>query len=290
MFYLGIPVVDNHALTDQLIDSLIKTVADGDALTVVVFDNASEYSYETWAKQRPWFYERGIKVVRYERNRGYYVPILDLVEMATPGDIVGLCHNDLIFYEKAWDRRLRNAFVSDGRLGMVGFCGSNEVDDRGGRGGGTMCNFRGERGARTEHTGRRITDLQPALILDSLFIAFRQPVFSSLKMDANFQLNHFGDRMWPLRAIENEWRVGVLGVEVDHMSGQTLVGVGGRIETDSQIWCMEHGVHVADNAQASTAVYLEAERRYLTEYRDQKHLIPARMNGWRMIPASGAYL
>jgi hypothetical protein len=276
MLWLGVPVVDNHELTFNLIESLVKTVDDPSQLTVVVFDNNSDKPYGHHAVFNN-------KVVRYEKNIGYYRPINDLAKMATPADIVGLCHNDLIFYEKGWDRRLRDCFVKDGRLGMVGFCGSNEVDDRGGRGGGTMCNFRGEKGARTEDTGRRILDLQPALIFDSLFMALRVPVVECLGVDENFQLNHFGDRMWPLRAIEKGWRCGVLGIEIDHMSGQTLVGIA-RIEQDSRLWCLEHGIPVAEGAQAGTAVYLEAERRYLAEFRDQKHLIPAHMNGWEIKP------
>ena len=277
---MGIPVVDNHDLTVSLIESLKETVIDSESFEILIIDNNSEVPYRI--EQLPSTAFR-ISILRNEKNRGYYWPLLQVVQETTPGDIVGLMHNDLVVYEKGFDRRLRECFVSDGRLGMVGFCGSNEVDDRGGRGGGTFVNFRGVKGARTEHTGRRIVDLQPALIFDSLFIVMRQVVVNCLKVDDNIALNHFGDRVWPLRAIENEWRVGVLGIEVDHMSGQTVVGLP-RIEQDSRLWCDEHGISVPEGMQAGTAVYLEAERRYLTEYRDTKHMIPARMHGWQIKP------
>lgn len=274
MLYLGVPVVDNQELTNQMLHSIAKTVSDPESLCVVIFDNGSEVPYKRdWMDLGlPW----EIRVVRSETNRGFYRPITDLEDMATSGDIVALCHNDLIFYEKGWDKRLRQSFIDKGNLGIVGFCGSNEVDSRGGRGSGTMMNFKGEKGALAEHTGRRVNDLQPAAILDSLFIAMRQPVVRVLGVDDNIALNHFGDRVWPLRAIENGWHVGVLGIEIDHMGGQTLVLVS-KIEEDSRKWCEEHHIDIPEGMEAGTAVYLESERRYLTEYRDLKRMIPGRV-------------
>lgn len=274
MLYLGVPVVDNHKLTEAMLSSIFHTVEDIDGITVVIFDNGSVEPYT------PKDWEGGlvkVKVIRSEVNRGFYRPITDLEDMATSADILALCHNDLYFYEKGWDRRLRECFVNHGNLGIVGFCGSNEVDDRGGRGGGTMMNFKGEKGALAEHTGRRITDLQPAVILDSLFMAIRQPVVRILGVDDNIALNHFGDRVWPLRAIENGWHVGVLGIEIDHMGGQTVVLIE-KIEEDSRKWCEQHHVEIPAGVSAGTAVYLESERRYLTEYRDRKHMVPGRVN------------
>jgi hypothetical protein len=288
MLWLGIPVVDNHKLTQECLKSLVETVMHPWNFCVVLFDNGSEepYGVHEFADTLPF----KVKIERSERNRGYYRTITDLAAYATQADIVALCHNDLYFYEKGWDVRLQNIFAqqSNNGLGMVGFCGSNEIDDRGGRGGGTMVNFRGERGALTEHTGRRVTGLEPAITFDSLFLAIRRSLVPLLKVDDNIQLNHFGDRIWPLRLIERGIWCAVLGVEVDHMGGQTVVGVQ-RIEEDSRRWCEEHGVPIPAGMQAGTAVYLYAERLYLSEYRDQKHLLPARMMGWNIAPLSRTF-
>jgi hypothetical protein len=277
-----VPVVDNHHLTKQLLDSIEATISHPWNICVVLFDNGSDKPYQD-AEWTGWKFK--VKLVSSTRNRGYYRVITDLAGLATQADIVALCHNDLIFYEKGWDVRLQDAFSAQANngVGMIGFCGSNEIDDRGGRGGGTMCNFRGLQGALTEHTGRRETGLAPAITFDSLFLSLRRSLVPMLKVDDSIQLNHFGDRIWPLRLIERGVRCAVLGVEIDHMSGQTLVGVG-RIEEDSRRWCEEHGVHVPAGQQAGTAVYLYAEHLYLSEYRDLKHFLPARMDGWNIRP------
>jgi len=179
---------------------------------------------------------------------------------ATSADIVGLQHNDLIHYEKGWDRRLLDCFVSNSRLGMVGVCGSNEIDDRGGRGGGTMCNFNGKAGQLQEHTGRRITDLQPALILDSMFMAMRRPVVDLLGIDKHIVQCHFYDKIWPLMTVQAGWQVGVLGLDVDHKGGITSTGT--RFEEDCMKWCDQEGLSY-ESGKANLAVYIEAERRWL---------------------------
>jgi hypothetical protein len=216
-------------------------------------------------------------------NRGYYYHLGWLTKMyATRADLVALTHNDLIFQEHGWDRRLRETFLANGDLGLVGVCGSNEVDDRGGRGGGTMCNFQGTHplGQLCEHTGRRVTDLNPALILDSMFMCFRAAAIPDLGViDENIPLCHFVDKVWPLRLVQKGWKVGVLGLGVDHLGGQTSVASQRYASKDAQRWCQEQGIEPEANGDIS--LYLESERRF----KDEMHqFIPARMDGWRAVP------
>ena len=65
-----------------------------------------------------------------------------------------------------------------------------------------------------------------------------------------------------------------MGIEVDHLGGITSVAEP-QFEIDMQTWCIEHNIPV--NGNAGLAVYLEAEWRFLTEYRDKKHFIPCRV-------------
>lgn len=279
MIKLGIPVVEQHSLTAECIRHLGQHCSNPESVEVVVVDNGSKTPYPVdWTTHGEYW---GIKVttIRNQINHGYYWPLLQVAEGTTNADIVGLLHNDLFVYETGWDRRLMDSFLRNPRLGMVGVCGSDEVDDRGGRGGGTMCNFAGRVGQLQEHTGKRVTELHQALILDSMLMAMRRPVVDTLQIDEHIVPCHFYDKIWPLRAIESGWYVGVLGLEVDHKGGLTSTGT--RFEDDCVMWCDKEGLPY-EPGKANLAVYLEAERRFLTEFR-AKGMIPSRAN-WQWQP------
>lgn len=274
---IAVPVMDQHDLTNDFLESLADTVAVPEMVTVVIIDNDSERPYPHYPLYH-WGFE--VHSVRNDENRGYYYPILQARKFATPGDIVGLMHNDVLIYEKGWDQRVTQAFVQHSDLGMIGFVGSDELDDRGGRGGGTMCFFRGEKG-QDQSCGKRVTDLHPANVLDSVVMLIREPAIDALKVDENIQLCHFGDRVWPLRLYEAGWKTAVLGVEMDHRGGMTAVA-NPRYHESARKWCEEHGVDPGNDP--SLAVYLDAESKFLTEYR-AKGYIPSRMQGWNLVRA-----
>jgi GT2 family glycosyltransferase len=268
MIILGIPVLNGHATTKESVAHIISSVIDPTSFLLVIIDNGSTPAY----RREDFPPDFSIVINRYEVNQGFYGPLKDLIEYPNDTEpiIYALMHNDCFIYEHGWDRRLREAFVNDRDLGIVGFCGSYEVDAAGGRGGGTMCFFRGDRG-QPQSAGLRITDLRPAAVLDSLFMAFRSEVAGLLVSQEAPTPAHFYDKIWPMRAIEAGYHVGVLGVEVDHMGGITLVAET-QYTNDMVRWCAENGID--DKGNANLAVYLEAERRFLLEYRNNKHLIP----------------
>lgn len=273
---LACPALDGMDLTHQLMRSLADTVVSPVDFTFVIIDNGSEVPYR--ADDYRWYPFR-VRVIRNDSNTGYYAPLLQAAALATDGDIVGLIHNDVIIYEKGWDQRVIQSFVARPDLGMIGFVGSDEVDSAGGRGGGTMCFFRGEKG-QTQDAGKRVTDLVPAAILDSVVMLVRKPVIPALKIDENISICHFYDKIWPLRLYEAGWKTGVLGVEMDHMGGMTAV-VNPRYHESAREWCRKHGLSDDD---PGTAIYLDAENRFLGEYR-AKRMIPNRMDGWNLVHA-----
>lgn len=272
---LGVPVIDQYQLTCDFLRSLVNTVVAPDDFEVIIIDNASDEPYPEFTG-----YPFPVRLIRNEKNRGYYWPILQVKERCNnSSDLIGLSHNDLVVYEQGWDERLKAEFKLEPALGMVGFCGSSEADAKGGRGQGTMCCFRGERGQR-QPAGKQIKDFQPAVLLDSLFMAMRPSVVDILDIDERTPLAHFNDKIWPLRAMENGWRVAVLGIEIDHIGGMTEDQVQ-RYRDDAARWCIDNGIDPAGDGPK--ALYNEAERRWLSEYRDQKHLIPSRMSGWDLV-------
>ena len=117
-------------------------------------------------------------------------------------------HNDLILYEKGWDKRAEAAFEINVKLGLIGLCGSREVDERGGRGAYTVCNFMGREirvgdkvyKGQDASAGTHIDGFEPAIVLDSLFMLFRRDVIPHLvaanEKWENITLAHFYDRIW----------------------------------------------------------------------------------------------
>lgn len=247
---IGIPVLNRPEITDRCVAQL-EASTDLSLSKIVIIDNASDVPYQSKHE-----------VIRNEENLGFYVPINQLADQYPYDTIIAVMHNDLLIYEKDWNSRVIEAFSNDEDLAIVGFCGSYEVDKAGGRGAGTMCNFRGEYQLQ-EHTGERIIDLQPSAILDSMFMAFRADAIEDLWIEEDVTPAHFYDKILPMRAIELGYHVGTMGIEVDHMGGTTLVAEP-RFEEDMQKWCLKHGIDPGDDA--GMAVYLEAERRWLTEF------------------------
>lgn len=292
---LAAPVVNGHELTTNLINNFHKTTS-GDTKFVVV-DNSSDTPYK---RNEPLY-----DLLSYDENKGYYYPLIDLYNEYPDAEYIGLIHNDMVLYEQGWDIRMQQAFADDPQLGLIGLCGSNEIDQLGGRGGGTMVFFRGGAvqvgnitiNGQSQDAGARIHGVEPSLCLDSLFMMFRREVIPHLHNERdpweNVTLAHFYDRIWPIRTIEAGYRVATMGVECDHLGGMTTTG-NERYRDDCIKWLDERGYewrlpegleppHPNNDPEyrrkpsgnPETQMYLVAEDRYLTEYREEKRFLPA---------------
>jgi hypothetical protein len=105
---------------------------------------------------------------------------------------------------------------------------------------------------------------------------FKREYIPNLRINADIAPYHFYDKILPLRLVDQGIHVAVLGVEVDHMGGQTGVGLGHRFDPFAQKWCDERGI-LYGPGHAPTAIYVEAERRFFAEFAP-KGLIPCRVN------------
>jgi hypothetical protein len=270
MIILGCPVINQKQFTKSLVESLKNTVKNTDDFLFVIIDNNSSDKYSLDEFPDVPF---KIKIIRNDENKGYYYPLLQLMQYVKnpETDHVGLIHNDVIFYEHGWDERAVKAFQDFNHIGVIGLVGSYEADENGGRGGGTMCFFNGSKG-QSQAAGLRVTGVEPAVVLDSLFMLFRATVVPFLKIDNSITPCHFYDRIWSIRTIESGWSVAVLGTEIDHMGGITSCAEP-EYQKASMQWCDKHNLAYEIN-KGDHYIYLEAEKRFLGEYRDQKHFIP----------------
>lgn len=274
---IALPVVEGHELTKVAVDHLTKNAVLA-STRIVIIDNGSEKPYTCCKTMNG----KKIEVIRNANNIGFYRPLLQLYE-EFEDEYIGIMHNDLMLYEPGWDRRMELAFKEDEKLGLIGLCGSKEVDERGGRGAYTVCNFMGREvqvgdqiwKGQDPSAGRRIEGIEPAIVLDSLFMLFRRDVIPHLEHSIDdwndITLAHFYDRIWPIRTIEAGFHVITMGSDNDHIGGLTTTG-NERYRNDCIKWLEDRNIPY-DNPE--TEMYLVAERRYLSEYRDEKRWLPA---------------
>lgn len=190
-------------------------------------------------------------------------------------DLILFIHNDLVIHEAGYDRRLIEVFSEDSDLGLAGFIASDEIDFAGGRGLGTRSNYQGEEPGTSpaETHGKRDEGYHSAAVVDGAAMCFRREALLDLP-ELDFPPHHFYDKLFSCQALERGWRVGYLGIACDHLSGQTANSYKGYHDL-ARRWCEEHDCVRTGNPDQD--VYLEAEHRFLTEYRDEKRFIPLKV-------------
>lgn len=267
-----------------------------------VVDNGSDppYSSFEWSKSA--------NVVRYEKNIGgnavfhrwmkdawfgrYGAPLYtmgsDDPKSLRPGnpifpEFIGFFHCDLYIREKGWDQKLVNAFDQYPKLALQGFVGSNQIDERGGRGSGTMLNYLGAfyegigQASRAEQHGRRVTSLHAAAVLDHCALVFRTSDLVTLTpQEGNFAPEHFYDRHLCCEVLSKGRWIAVNGISCDHFSG----GLGGGVPNAAEL-CREflnaRGISYAKD-QERHQTYIESEKDFHKKFLDTG-FIPLRVDG-----------
>ena len=293
-----IPVLNQFELLEKTLSQIILNAQD--FIEIVVIDNGSDEILSDYWRKKGLLGSEYVKFVRNEENTGNY-PIFKQGLELTSNEIIVFFHGDLLIYEKGWDRKIVKVFEENPKLGLIGFIGSNEIDSLGGRGLGTMSNFQGRqidkwKGSPAEVHGKRINDLKRAVLVDGCSMIFRRKCLEDIGFRPDFPIHHFYDRLMCCQVREKGWEIGVLGIECDHISGQT-VNQELKYHQLAEKWMKERWGSI-DNwieknkdwfnnpqnpsyqkrpAQADQWIYLEAERQFLQEYRDRKHLIPIKV-------------
>lgn len=254
---------DNLPYTELAVDHLFETI-DNDT-DVVVVDNGSNHPFPTI----------GDLNIRYRTNIGgnavFHRWMRDDWFAGDEPDLIAFLHCDLMVHEEGWDQRVKDQFEMDPLLALVGFVGSNEIDELGGRGAGTMLNYAGEhfegigQASPAEAHGRRMTGFEPAAVLDHCSMIFRREMLKQLTpQENNYAPEHFYDRILSCEVLEKGWHLGVLGISVDHFSG----GIGpGNAEADAlrKRWLQDERIPF-DPERSDLATYVESERRFKARF------------------------
>lgn len=277
-----VTVLGQHELATVAIQQLLKN-SFNKSTEIIVIDNGGDYNCPITNEK--------LLIHRPGRNLGVY-PVFDYAMHFeyVRGDIVLFLHSDLMIEEDGYDTRILAAFEEHKLLGLLGFVGSNEIDVHGGRGAGTTSNFQGSsyfsgilnegmtwQGSRAEAHGTRDTGFTNAAVVDGCAMAVRRTAWERIGYRTDFPPHHFYDRLISTQMLEARYRVGVLGIACDHISGQT-VSKETRYGDMAKEWCTQHGIwQMRADEPWDQVLYQVAERVWLREYRDQKHLVPIRV-------------
>ncbi len=285
-------VLGQHDLATLAINKALENCSDP-LTNIVVVDNGGDYEYPYETNGRV-IVERRIDTDTLKpMNMGVY-PVFqyafDVLTDVVTGDIVAFFHSDLIIVEKGFDARILAEFTVHKALGLIGFVGSNEIDTNGGRGVGTTSNFQGGvypnetrkygdmvaqwQGSPAEAHGKRNSGFTPAAVVDGCAMVLSREAWKRIGFRADFPPHHFYDRLISTQMLEHHFEIGVLGIACDHISGQT-VAKEERYNDLAKEWAEKNSIAPTHNHD--DAIYREAEKRWLYEYRQVKGIVPIRV-------------
>lgn len=268
------PVLNQHPLARNAIAAAIENLSGKHEVNIAVLDCGSDEEFQ-------FLYDHPHTITRME-NEGVYPLFWHGLNagLARDSEIVAFFHSDLFIVERNWDERVISLFESNERIGLVGFIGSDEIDSSGGRGSGTTSNFQGRdygdwKGSPASVHGRTYEGFTRAAVVDGCAMIFRRSVLKQIQQRKDFPPHHFYDRLLSCEVREHGFEVYVLGIACDHISGQT-VNQEKKYDDMARTWAEAHGFTMEGVHNWDSVLYREAERQWLTEYRE-KGLVPAKV-------------
>lgn len=244
---------------------------------IYVFDNGSTEALTTEHSR--------VTIVRVPENIGgnaVFHAMLPWLE-SRHCTIAAFIHCDMIVLEGNWDQRVVAAFQADPKLAVCGFAGSNQLDEHGGRGTGTVLNYAGlfyegiGQATTAEQHGMRASEVRPAAVLDHCSMIFRLSDLKALPpQEGNYAPGHFLDRIYCAELLYRGRHVATIGVRCDHFNGGIAGGITKQLDLYRK-WLTQEGLPFTE-ATLDRDLYVESERRFLTRYRQELQLIPCMVN------------
>jgi glycosyltransferase involved in cell wall biosynthesis len=288
-----VPILNQHEIAHKCLELLMVDNSPED-FEILVIDGGSDVEFHSELSN--------VTVIRFDEPIGVY-PTFKIALENTRADILAFFHSDLFVENPRWWHQIEGAFKGDSRLGLIGTVGSKDWGFNGGRG-RTDMSFQGKifssewKGSTCEdNRADNITGgLRNSVVLDGCSMIFRRECLSSLPLDEWSMPHHFYDRVLCAMTLQSGWKIATLGIECDHISGQTAnkenkyqeFGKKWAFEnleiTEPNQWIEKHRDWVNNSTNPSRGIteipnwdqliYQEAQRRFLLEYRDKRHVLP----------------
>lgn len=270
-----ISVLNQIEMSKQCYMETYSNCSDNESVEFIIIDNGSDTPITE--EEFP-----NAKIVRNNENIGVYPTFKQGMEIAE-SPIVAFLHSDVVVWEIGWDKRVVDLFNEDKKTGMIGFIGSNEIDGLGGRGLGTASNFQGRKigngslwqGSPAEVHGGRISGKMKSAVVDGCVMVLSKKAWKEIGYRNDFPIHHFYDRLISTQLLEKGFSIYTLGIEFDHISGQT-VNTQHKYSESGLKWLKENGKYTG-GSNIDQQIYWIAEKMWLDEYRDKKHLVPLKV-------------
>jgi hypothetical protein len=262
-----VSILNQFPIAQQTIQFLLET-SESD---VLVIDNGSDQEFE--------YDDSRVQIVRLDEAAGSY-PVYFIAPQVCDADVFAYFHSDFWVLEKKWDKRVLVELERDSKLGMIGFFWSNEIDQKGGRGSGSASNFttKDGLGSSAEENGRRATGFEYAAVVDGCAMILRRTALEDIGPREDFGIHHFYDKLMSTQLLEKGWKIGGLGIECVHISGQT-VNQEVKYQEAAKKWAILHGINPGGiGTNWDTVIYQYNEKYWLNEVRDTKRFIPLKVD------------
>ena len=274
-----IPCLNQIELAQTCYKEIVKNTDNSQMETeFIIIDNGCDTPI-----QKNDFY--GAKIVRNEVNNGVYPTFKQGMEVSQ-GDAVAFLHSDVVIWEKGWNVRVAETFIQNPKTGLIGFIGSSQIDEAGGRGLGTASNFQGKPivsrnrawvGSKWDRHGAHLQKRMKGAVVDGCVMILSRTAWNAIGYRDKFPPHHFYDRLISTQMLDALFDIIILGIAFDHVSGQT-VNVEKKYQLMAHDWLLKSG-HIGNTEfderhNYDTDVYNIAESMWLKEYKLEKHLIP----------------
>jgi GT2 family glycosyltransferase len=245
--------------TKQVWGSFLNTIEDKENTELLVIDNGSTDGTSEWITRFMFPSFPDHRIIRNEENLGV-IPALNQVWKEAKGDVVACTHNDLVIYEKGWDKRVLDLFERRERCGLAGFFGAEGCGTDGGRM-GCHCNFLEAEIHATRNTGEK-----QVTMFDGISLIWRKQMMDEINgLDTSLQFHHFYDKNLSLQSHFAGWENWYLGVACHHLNGLTAN------RPDYQTWAEKK--MGTTNFTGDLVIYKANEKRFLNNWRGKLPVI-----------------
>lgn len=281
-----ITVMGQHDLTIFCLNKLISNQAG--EIEIVIMDGKGDFEIKEGELPR----DKSVNL-RIVRDTEAYPAFRFWMEQ-TKGDIMLFMHNDIIIEDFGFDVLIRYTFHKYPQLGIVGFVGSDEMDAKGSRSWGTTSNFLGKtyefKGNKWSGKGalsvgrQRYDGLSASAAIDGCAMSFGRKGWNTLK-EKDLPMPYYDyDRIMCCRYLESGWKVATLGIACDHISNMTAANEMKWHDNVKEIGTKLNIPTVNDvtgKANWDISLHAESKRRFIKEWRDEKHFIPRKVD-WKI--------